>query len=129
MSDILKFLWVSMAIFCIFALVASLPVKKYQKGFRHFLAKQKYAPQARINAAQRYMDAYERGEISEVYQFGYAPEFMEYYHKELNIQSNIVGFESNNSRRYTRPLYIRDINNPNILYPYSERLDEMFSSP
>lgn len=124
MNDILKYLWFSVAMFSIFALIVSLPYSKYQKSFNSYLLKQKNSPQAKINAAQKYLNAYENGEISEVYQFGYSPEFIKYYNEELN--ASVVApdcVKKTQDLKYSRPLYIRDKNNPNILYPYSENFD------
>lgn len=125
MSDILKYLWIGTATFCVLALIASIPVAKYQTTFKGFLYKQKYAPQARLNAAQKYMDAYERGEISDIYQFGYSPEFINYYHQELNTGFSPVK-NGKDFPKYSRPLYLRDKNNPEILYPYSESLEASY---
>lgn len=121
MNDTLKYIWVGLMLFCIFGLVISIPVQKYQDKLKTAILKKKYAPQARVDATQKYIDAVEIGTVDTVYSFGYSPEFLEMAKVEFDNKT-----KSENMLRQTpsdnvrKPLYIRDKNNPNILYKYSD---------
>jgi len=116
MNDVLKYLWLWAILFTIFALLAAIPVAKYEKKFRNYAIKRHYIPQMHIDAAHKYLDAVESGEIDDIYQFGYAPEYLRM------LDNSYEGYGNTGSKpaqsRVIRPLYIRDKNNPEIIYPY-----------
>jgi len=118
MNDTLKFIWVGLIIFCIIGLLVSVPVEKAQTKLQKSILKHKLAPQARLDATNKYLELYEKGNIDEIYSFGVSPELKNMYDIELN--KKVSEYEDKTPRAHVRrPLYIRDKNNPNILYKYS----------
>lgn len=116
MNDFFKYLWLWAILFTIFALLAAIPVTKYEKKFKNYAIKRHYIPQMHIDAAHRYLEAVESGEIDNIYQFGYAPEYLRM------LDNSYERYGSTDSKpippKTIRPLYIRDKNNPEIIYPY-----------
>lgn len=89
-NEILKYIWLWAALFCVFALIASIPAVKYQKILRQYIMKKRFAPQVRTDVTQRYLEAVESGEISDVYLYGYAPEYIKMYEAELDAKFSTI---------------------------------------
>lgn len=118
MNDTLKFIWVGLIIFCIIGLLVSVPVENTQLKLRKAIMKKHLAPQARLDATQKYFELYENGQITDIYSFGESPELKKLYDIELEkkvSQQTKTGQPSS----IRQPLYIRDKKNPNILYKYT----------
>lgn len=114
----LKYTWVGLILFCVIGMLISVPVQKAQHNFQKALLKKKLAPQARLDATNKYLEEYENGNIENVYSFGVSPELKNLYGIELDKKVS-ENSEENSQLKIRRPLYIRDKNNSNILYKYT----------
>ena len=118
MNDTLKFIWCGLIVFCILGMLISLPVQKAQNNLKKAILRNKLAPQARLDAANKYLEDYENGKIDEIYSFGDSPELKTLYDIELEKKLSEQNEEPSKST-VRRPLYIRDKKNPKILYKYT----------
>ncbi len=121
MNDTLKIVWGCLILFCVIGIVFSVPVENSQSQIKRAILKKRLAPLARLEATQKYLDEYEKGTFDEVYMFGDSPKFKSMYSIELEKKlSETEAKEENSNSNIRKPLYIRDKNNPNILYKYTE---------
>lgn len=114
MHDLLKGIWLVLCIFTLLGVLSLIPMDKYEKKYMKELYRVKSEPQRRVDATYRYIEAVEDGveDISGGI-LTYPP--AKYYanYDDQNKPSNRP-----KEINYSRPLYIRDKYNPNILYPY-----------
>lgn len=79
-------------------------------------------PQQKIDAIQRYVEAIETGQID--FKNGLFPseppkEFYQLLEEGTAEKSSTV--TKTDTKTYQKPLYVRDKNNPRILYPYKKK--------
>ena len=120
MNSTLKIIWVCLIIFCIIGMLISTPYEKPRTQLQKAILRKRLAPIARINAAQKYFEEYENGEFDEVYMFGDSPRFKYLYETELDKKVSEHEHTHNSEPAILKPRYIRDKNNPNILYKYDD---------
>lgn len=101
MMSFLRKIWVVLFAFMIFGMLAWVPVDKYQKSYMNKLHQEKAKPQKRVDEAYKYVEKVEDGAI------------------DVTPQKPV-----HRPRRHFRagrkPFFVRDKNNPNILYPYKD---------
>lgn len=71
-------------------------------------------PQRRIEATYQYLEALEDGNTNVS---------VEDFYKKLQAESkpNTASRRIKIARKYSKPLYVRDKNNPRVLHPYREK--------
>ena len=102
MMSFLKKMWVILFAFTIFGMLAWVPVDKYQKSYMNKLHQEKAKPQKRVDDAYKYVEKVEEGAI------------------DMTSQETIQVKSKKNARTGRKPFFVRDKNNPNILYPYKD---------
>jgi len=110
MREFIKNIWLLLFIIFVMGLFTFIPIGKYQSAYFYELNKLRTAPQKRIDATYKYIEAIENGYIDT--SGGVTQPPREYYEEKQEKQSNP-------DKPYSRPLYIRDKNNPRILHPFS----------
>lgn len=115
MRDLIKSIWILLAVFSILGLLSLVPLDKYQYNYMKEFRRIKSEPQRRIDATYRYIEAIENGEEDISKGILIEPP-AKYYDKFVDSTSSTT--KSEDVGKYQKPLYIRDKNNPNILYRY-----------
>ncbi len=107
MRETIKQTWI---VFTVSALVASLlsfiPLQKMQSKYMSEFHRLKAEPQKRIDETFRYIEALEDGTL------------------QLQASEPVQSTTHNKKitqKPYQKPLYVRDKNNPRILYTYNEK--------
>ncbi len=117
MHDFLKGLWIVLWIFTLLGILSLVPVDRYGRDYMKELNRIKSEPQRRIDATYRYIEAVEDGleDISGGISSEPPAKYYDnpYGRNNASRTKNVV-----KDNKYAHPLYIRDKNNPNILYPY-----------
>lgn len=104
MESFLKKIWVILFVFMVFGIMALVPVDKYQKIYLDEFHKQKAKPQQHLDSIFKYVENFETdNEIPNPH-----------IPKNKITRPNPVKIKKD----VRKPYYIRDKNNPNILYPY-----------
>ena len=103
----LKKIWFFAFVFTIFGLLALVPLDKYQTSYMNEFHKIKAKPQKHVDEQIRYVQYLEEGGEPTA---NYKIPVDNYNNKNKNKKLN--------DPRYRKPYFIRDKNNPNILYPY-----------
>lgn len=101
MMSFLRKIWVILFAFMIFGMLAWVPVDKYQKSYMNKLHQEKAKPQKRVDEAYKYVEKVEDGAIDVT--------------PQKPVQRPRRHF-----RAGRKPFFVRDKNNPNILYPYKD---------
>jgi hypothetical protein len=111
MYECLKKVWILLIALTLCGLLASLPVGKWQRVYLNQYYKIKYEPLRRIEATYHYIEDIEDGIIPE-------PDnaIFEKYVKKVKIEK----VPKPSEKPFQKPLFVRDKNNPNILYIYQE---------
>ena len=91
------------------------PLDKYQANYLREYRKIKSVPQERIDATYRYIEAIENGE--EDISNGILIEPPKKYYKK-SYEKIDKSSQPTADKKYQKPLYIRDRNNPSKIYPY-----------
>lgn len=128
MNTSLKIIWVCLIIFCIAGMLISIPAEKTQYKFKRAILRKRLAPLARLDATQKYLEDYEKGIFDDVYMFGDSPRLKTLYNIELDKKISEQEKEQSSQSTIRKPLYIRDRNNPNILYKYTDNWNYRTSS-
>ena len=102
MMSFLRKIWVVLFAFMIFGMLAWVPVDKYQKSYMNKLHQEKAKPQKRVDDAYKYVEKVEEGAI------------------DTTSQETIQVKSKKNARTGRKTFFVRDKNNPNILYPYKD---------
>lgn len=115
MHDFLKGIWLVLWIFTLLGVFSLVPLDKYEKDYVTELRKIKSEPQRRLDATYRYIEAVEDGkeDISNGILAEPPAKYYDNYYYQSTASKEVV-----KEKKYSRPLYVRDKNNPNILYPY-----------
>lgn len=116
MVNILKKIWLVLFVFMIFGLLALVPIEKPQRAYMQGIKELNEIPQKRVNHNYKYVEYIEEGNT---------PIQFEDFHKILTeyekfLQRKSQSRTSKNPRK-RKPYFIRDKNNPKILYPYKDR--------
>lgn len=115
MQDFIKSIWILLVVFSILGLLSMIPLDKYHASYMKEFHRIKSEPQRRINATFRYIEAIENGEADLTHGISSEPP-AKYYDK---IQPSTKSSQQlPETEKYKKPRYIRDKNNPRILYPY-----------
>ena len=116
---ILKYIWIFLFCFIFLSLIAIIPFDKYQTKYMQERTKYRNVPQQHIDATERYVEAIEDGlEDTSKGILGRAPK--KYYLPFFKQNNNAIKTNNTKRKTYEKPLYLRDKNNPNILYKYSK---------
>lgn len=102
MMSFLKKMWVILFAFTIFGMLAWVPIDKYQKLYMNKLHQEKAKPQKRVDEAYKYVEKVEEGAI------------------DTTPQETIQVKPKKDAQTGRKPFFVRDKNNPNILYPYKD---------
>lgn len=105
MEGFLRKIWVVLLAFTIFGILSWVPVDEYQKSYMDKLHAIKSKPQKRVESSYMYVDYIEDGGAPNSTYTYYEPPAKKHRRKHMN-------------QRHRKPYFIRDIKNPNILYPY-----------
>ena len=118
--DILKKFFLVLIAFTILGLLSMVPMGKYQKAYNKHRLKYRNAPQEHVDATERYVEAIIDGEedISKGIK-ARAPK--KYYLPFFNKDDDNAKSAKSKVRKYDKPLYVRDKNNPKVLRPYSKK--------
>jgi len=121
MGEVIKYIW--MFLFFMFAIdiLMKTPIKQYHQDYINELNRIRSIPQKRIEATYRYIEAVENG--SEDVSNGILTEPPKKYYidsedEEFYKITTAPKKESKSENKYTKPLYVRDKDNPQILHPY-----------
>lgn len=101
MMSFLRKIWIVLFAFMIFGMLAWVPVDKYQKSYMNKLHQEKAKPQKRVDEAYKYVEKVEDGAI------------------DVTPQKPVPR-PRRHFRTGRKPFFVRDKNNPNILYPYKD---------
>jgi len=110
MRGLIKNIWLLLFIIFVIGLFTFIPFGRYQKAYVEQINRFRSVPQRRIDAAYRYTEAVENGYID--ISSGIKVPKVFYIDAIINKPA---------PKPYSRPLYIRDKNNPQILYPFRGR--------
>jgi len=106
MDKTLKKLWIFLIAFTIFGLLSLIPLDKYQKVYMDEFHRLKARPQKRVDSSYKYAEYIENGGTPNSSQT--VP--------EATVESGSDKAAKKSGPR--KPYFIRDKNNPKILYPY-----------
>ena len=131
MENLIKYTWITVAIMGSIAMVANLPFDVWGNAYRSEVSRIQLIPLRRIDATNRYIEAIENGQ--EDISKGIKPRPPKKYYREIPREQikrigrlYIYDYDQQDSEEYTKevrkvkkyqkPLYKRDKNNPNILH-------------
>ncbi|MCM1339875.1 MAG: hypothetical protein NC191_09415 [Muribaculaceae bacterium] len=117
MHETIKYTWLCLAFFTLCGLLAMIPYDKMQKAYMSEYYRIKYEPLRRIEATYKYIDEIENGSINVDNGIDF-----ETYLKSISTPIPTQKTASKPVKKYQKPLYVRDKNNPNILHPYRKNL-------
>lgn len=130
MEKFIKYTWMTLVFISSIGLLVNLPLDSIQRAYMDELNKIQSGPQARIDATYRYIEAIENGQ--EDISKGILSSPPKKYYREIPKGSvkrisrlyitneDIHNYKNNETvedKKYQKPLYIRDENNPEILHP------------
>lgn len=115
MQDIIKTAWIILIITTIFSMFTYVLSHFLQPMYYKEVKKMHSFPQQKIEAIYRYVEAIETGQID--FKNGFPSEPPKQFYTPEQTETVTV----NTTKRYTKPLYVRDKNNPRILHPYKAR--------
>ena len=126
MDEFIKYTCMFLFIMSTFGIFMNIPVEEYQKSYLDELNKIKTAPQKRLDATYRYIEAIENGQedisqgvSSEPPRKYYIDNEDEEFYKTSKPKTDKQ--KSVENKKYQKPLFIRDEKNPTILHPYQEK--------
>ena len=119
MRDIIKTAWIILVIMTIFSMVTYFLSRYLQPMYYKEVRKMHSFPQQKIEAIERYVEAIETGQID--FKNGLFPSEPPKQFYEPQVEETSVETVSPNRKTYDKPLYVRDKNNPQILYKYNEK--------
>ena len=96
----------------ILGMILNAPVENMQKSYIKFVKDYRNAPQKRIDDTYKYVEMVENGEIESQ---NTAHNQQKYPYKNI-----INTTSSGGGGKYSKPLYVRDKNNPKILHKYGK---------
>ncbi len=114
MREIINWIWLILFIIFLMGLISFIPFDKYQRAYLDAFYRLHSAPQRRIDATYRYIEAIEDG--FEDISAGISTEPPRKYYED-----HVSNHKKVDEKPYSKPLYIRDKNNPRILHPYRGR--------
>lgn len=104
MESLLKKIWVVLFVFMIFGILSWIPVDKYQKAYLDEFHRINVRPQLHYDNGVKYAEYIEDGGDPNS--------------KQIVPSSEKLFSTSDNLPPKRKPYFIRDKNNPKILYPY-----------
>lgn len=110
MHETLKWIWTLLFVIFIIGMISLLPYEKYQAVYFNELYRMRSIPQERIDATYRYIEAVENG--WEDTANGILTEPPRKYYSDLTPEQ--PNQSPRTGKKYSKPLYVRDKNNPNI---------------
>lgn len=116
MHETLKFTWLTLTVFVLCAYLAALPYDKWQKSYMAEYYRIKNEPQRRIDAVYKYIEGIEDGIID-------VESGMDFdtYLSTVPVKTEMPSAQVQEpAKKYQKPLYVRDKNDPTILHPYRE---------
>ena len=131
MENLIKYVWITVAIMGSFAMIVGLPFDAWSNAYRNEVSRIQMIPLRRIDATNRYIEAIENGQ--EDISKGIKPNPPKKYYRDIpskNVKRigrlYIYDYtpqepdeeteESRQAKKYQKPLYRRDKDNPNILH-------------
>lgn len=116
--EFLKKIFNALILFTVLGLISMIPMDNYQKSFKAEQQKIYTTPQKHINATEKYVEAVFDGE--EDISNGIKPRAPKKYYNTKPYKKFVIIKKrtTQKARKYSRPLYVRDKNNPKILRRY-----------
>lgn len=123
MRNFAKNLWITLFVIMIMGLLFTIPVGKYQLNYDKYRYKLRNSPQRHVEAVERFVDYVQDGADVDVLPFRAPKEFYldeEYDYQKYYKAEHVKRIEKtkNEDNKYAHPYFVRDKNNPKILYPY-----------
>ena len=119
-NEIIKNFFLVLIAFTILGLLSMAPVGKYQRAYNKQRMKYRNAPQVHVDATERYVEAIMEGEEDTSKGIkARAPK--KYYLPFFNQDKSAKKQPKLKTRKYDKPLYVRDKNNPKKLRPYRQK--------
>lgn len=115
MKEVLKTAWIILIIMCCLSMFAYVLSRYFQPMYYKEVRKMHSFPQEKIEAIERYVEAIETGQIDS--EKGFSPEPPKQFYKNESQQATPI-VSPNVQKRYSKPLYVRDKNNPKVLHLY-----------
>ena len=109
-----KRVWIFVAATALMGLIANIPYKKYQKFYIDEYHRIQSFPQRRIDATNKYIEDIENGLIDISKGILTSPPKEYYSDYDINYSKKLSPIPL---KKYQKPLYMRDKNNPKILHP------------
>lgn len=121
MPSSIKYIWIALLFIMLLGLFINTPVEKSHEVYMKELDKIQSEPQRRLDATHRYIEAIENGEEDIANGIKKTPPRKYYIDSEDEEFPLAESKEekTTSQKKYSRPLYIRDKNNPKILHPYN----------
>ena len=118
--DILKKIFLVLIVFTILGLISMIPFGTYKSVYMKKRQQYRKAPQIHVDATELYVEAVMDGEedVSDGVK-ARAPKkyYLPFWQDEETLENKKVV----KVRKYDKPLFIRDKNNPKILVPYNKK--------
>lgn len=118
MKDVIKTAYIILIITTIFSMFTYFLARYLQPMYHNEVKKMRSFPQEKIEAIYKYVEAIETGQIDSEKGFSSEPP-KQFYNQSEPVTPIAASFDK--QKRYSKPLYIRDKNNPKILHPYKEK--------
>lgn len=118
--DILKKFFIVLIAFTILGLISMIPLGKYKKAYMKKRQQYRSAPQIHVDATELYVEAVMDGE-EDVSDGVKARAPRKYYLPFLQDEATLENKKVVKIRKYDKPLFVRDKNNPKILVPYRKK--------
>lgn len=123
MENFIKYTWMILVASGFLCLIVNLPYDAWQNAYFDEINRIQTAPQVRIDATYRYLEAIENGKEDVTKGILSSPP-KKYYRpiprsKIFRVNRSYARINTTNRpyKKYQKPLYIRDKNNPKILHP------------
>lgn len=119
MKDIIKTAYIILIITTTFSMFTYFLARYLQPMYYNEVKKMRSFPQKKIEAIYKYVEAIETGQIDS--ENGFSSEPPKQFYKNEPKTVIPVASSTDGQKRYSKPLYVRDKNNPKILHPYKEK--------
>lgn len=119
MKGIVKTAYIILIVTTIFSMFTYFLVTYLQPIYYNEVKKIKNLPQDKIEAIYKYVEAIETGQINT--EKGYSTQPPKGFYKKETEQMVSDSIQADGQKHYSKPLYVRDKNNPKILHRYKEK--------
>ena len=121
-NDVVKKVFLVIVMFTILGLISMIPMGEYQKVYMKKRQQDQASPQVHVDATERYVEAILDGEedVSKGIKARAPRKYYLPFIKKDDVEKKHA--KKNKIRKYDKPLYVRDKNNPKVLIPYKRFL-------